>query len=167
MENNHGYHLAESTRGIVFIFLMENIIKCQVQLFNTYFILKLLSKWCTRILLGCTWKATSVLYLDPIFLNLSVKTHKTAKHNQKTCLQAKIYEKGPFINLFSTSYLHIVNQISTFHLRWINVEFWNNVTFLTLPQLSYATLFQCWFNVDVWRWNNVVSMLKCPLGCYM
>lgn len=62
-------------------------------------------------------------------------------------------------DLFSTSYKHICNYmyISTPFLRW------NNVTFLTLLQLSYANIFQRWFKVAAWRRNSVVSTLKCPL----
>ena len=41
---------------------------------------------------------------------------------------------------------------------------WSNVVISTSIQLSNPTIFQRCFNVEVWRWFNVDSTLKCPLG---
>ena len=41
---------------------------------------------------------------------------------------------------------------------------WFNVVISTSIQLSNPTIFQRCFNVEVWRWFNVDSTLKCPLG---
>ena len=41
---------------------------------------------------------------------------------------------------------------------------WFNVVISTSIQLSNPTIFQRRFNVEVWRWFNVDSTLKCPLG---
>ena len=70
----------------------------------------------------------------------------------------------PKLNHVSTRYQRYFNKKSTNFQRLFNVDIWrwNNVS--TLPQLSYATKIQRWFNVEEQRWFNVDSTLKCLLG---